>query len=392
MNKVRLPYYCVRKGRGYFEIGKERSESTGIPASIPLGIDGPEAWTKAHSWYEAFQEARNPSNRKRLGGYPPGSLGAAYVLWKGSPDWQEKKPRTREEYERAWDDHIDPAFGRRLYTKITVADSEAFHRRLKKQLSKSDAHRTLKVWRAILNMLAKKNLLAKAPIGAVTNPMPEGRGQFWLAWEVARLMRAAHLLHLFTKDDKWLAAGLLVRLAWETAMSPPDCRTFALAMMRQDRSGWYLERARTKTGVAAKPPISDALADDLNAYATRGGRTPIPSAPLFSTRTGKPMDRFQMADLFADLRRVAFGKTERRQFQDLRRSANLEADLGGASAEDRAAVMANALDKNKALDAVYTPVTVARARKTLKAREAGRELLDQELGRERSRKLPPGGV
>lgn len=392
MNKVRLPYYVIRKGRGYFEIGKERAKKSGLPASIPLGTDGPEAWTKAHSWYEAYQEALNPNNKKRLGGYPPGSLGAAYALWKASPDWLEKKPRTREEYERAWADHIDPNFGRKLYTKITVSDSEAFHRRLKRDLSKSDAHRTLKVWRAILHMLQKKNLLTKAPIGAVTNPMPKGRGQFWLAWEVARLLRAARLLHRVTEDDRWLRAGLLVRLAWETAMSPPDCRTFRLAMLRKDRSGWYLERPRTKTGAEAKPPISDALADDLHAYATRDGRTPMPSAPLFSTSAGKEMDRFQMADLFAELRRVTFGKKEKRQFQDIRRSANLEADLGGASAEDRASVMANALDKNKALDAVYTPVTVARARKTLKAREAGRELLDQELGRERSRKHPPGGV
>lgn len=392
MNKVRLPYYVIRKGRGYFEIGKHRSDLTGIPASIPLGKDGPDTWAKAHSWYEAFQDARAPNSRKRLGGYPPGSLGAAYVLWKGSPDWLEKKPRTREEYERAWDDHIDPAFGRRLFTKITVSDSEAFHRRLKKELSPSDAHRTLKIWRAILHMLQKKNLLPQAPIGAVTNPMPKGRGQFWLAWEVAKMLRAARLAHRFTGDDKWLAIGLAVRLAWETAMSPPDCRTFTLAMMRKDRSGWYLERARTKTGAAAKPPLSTALADDLYAYAKRDGRTPIPTAVLFGSAKGKGWDRFQMADLFAELRRITFGKKERRQFQDMRRSANLEADLGGASAQDRAAVMANALDKNKSLDAVYTPVTVARARKAQEAREAGRALLEQELGRDRSRKHPPGGV
>lgn len=90
MNKVRLPYYVIRKGRGYFEIGKVRAEQTGLPASIPLGADGPDAWAKAHENYRALQEALNPNNRKRLGGYPPGSLGAAYVLWKGSPDWVEE--------------------------------------------------------------------------------------------------------------------------------------------------------------------------------------------------------------------------------------------------------------------------------------------------------------
>lgn len=385
MTRVKLPYYVIRKGRGYFEIGAARAKATGLPASEPLGADGPEAWAKAQRAYEAFKEAGNPNNKKRLGGYPPGSLGAAFVLWKSTPDWKEKKDRTREEYLRAWDDHIDGEFGKRQITKITVADSEAFHRRLKRDLSASDAHRTLKVWRALLNMLAKKHLLARAPIGAVTNPLPKGRGQFWLASEVARMIRASRKL-------KRPAVGLLIRLAWETALSPVDCRTLSLAMLKQDRNGWYIDRARSKTGAGAKPVISEELAMDLLAHAKALGAGLLPTAPIFRNSEGKAMDRFHLADQFADVRRVTFGKGELRQFQDLRRSANLEADLGGASAEDRASVMANALDKNKALDAVYTPVTVARARKVLKAREAGRDLLAQELGRARSRKPPAGGV
>lgn len=392
MTRVKLPYYVVRKGRGYFEIGKERAKASGLLASEPLGEDGPEAWAKARRAYEAYKAALDPNNKRRLGGYPPGSLGAAWTLWRTTPEWKAKAARTREEYERAWDDHIDPNFGKRPINKITVSDSEGLHRRLQADLSPSDAHRTLKIWRAILNMLEKKHLLARAPIGSVTNPMPKGRGQFWLASEVSRLLRAAHLLHRVTKDDRWQAMGLLVRLGWETALSPTDCRTLKLEMLKRDRSGWYVERERTKTGAAAKPPISDALADALKAYAQRGGRTPLPTAILFTNTQGDPMDRFHMADQFRDLRRVAFGKGEARQFMDIRRSANLEADLGGASAQDRAAVMANALDKNKALDAVYTPVTVARARKAQEARKTGRALLAQELERPKSRKPPAGGV
>lgn len=392
MTRVKLPYYVVRKGRGYFEIGKDRAKAAGLPASEPLGEDGPEAWAKAKRSYDAYKAAIDPNGLQRLGGYPPGSLGAAWVLWKKTPDWTEKGARTREEYERAWDDHIDPNFGRKQITKITVSDSEAFHRRLKRDLTKSDAHRTLKVWRALLNMLEKKHIIARAPIGAVTNPMPKGRGQFWLASEIKLMLRAAHLAHRFTGDDRWRVMGLLIRLAWETAMSPPDCRTLKMSMLKQDRTGWYIERERTKSGAAAKPPISDALAADLRAYAERDGRTALPTASLFYRADGEPIDRFWMADLFRDTRKLTFGEDEKRQFQDIRRSANLEAALGGASAQDRAAVMANALDKNKALDAVYTPVTVARARMAQAAREAGRDLLQQEVGRGKSRKPPAGKV
>ena len=385
MTRVKLPYYVIRKGRGYFEIGRERAEATGLAASEPLGPDGPEAWAKATRAYEAYKEALNPNNKKRLGGYPVGSLGAAFVLWRTTADWKEKADRTREEYLRAWNDHIDGEFGKRLILKITVSDSEAFHRRLKRDLSPSDAHRTLKVWRALLNMLAKKHLLPRAPIGAVKNPMPKGRGQFWLADEVRRMVRAARKM-------KRPAMGLLIRLAWETALSPVDCRTLSLGMLKKDRAGWYVERDRSKTGAGAKPVISEELARDLMDHAKTLGAELLPSAPLFRNTEGNAMDRFHLADQFADVRRVTFGKKEKRLFMDIRRSANLEADLGGASAEDRAAVMANALDRNKALDAVYTPVTVARARKVQEARKAGRDLLEQELGRARSRKLPPGGV
>lgn len=117
MTRVKLPYYVIRKGRGYFEIGKVRAELTGLPTSEPLGTDGPEAWTRAQACYEAFKDARNPNNRSRLGGYPAGSLGAAYVLWKRTVDWTDKSARTREEYNRAWDDHIDGQFGRWIRTR-----------------------------------------------------------------------------------------------------------------------------------------------------------------------------------------------------------------------------------------------------------------------------------
>lgn len=391
MTRVKLPYYVVRKGRGYFEIGKERAKATSLPASEPLGPDGPEAWAKADRAYRAMQDALKGKNDNRLGGYPSGSLGAAYVLWKASPDWKEKKDRTQEDYTRAWV-HIEPEFGNTLISKITVADSERFHRKIRENESKSEAYRTLKVWRALLNMLEKKHLLPKAPIGTVSNPQPVGRGQFWVASEIARMVRAARKM-------KRPALGLIIRMAWETAMSPVDCRTFKMSMLKQDVGGWYIDRPRTKTGAAAKPPISKELAEDLIAYEAglkAGGLELLPSAALFRNRLGNEWDKNFLVNQFQDVRRVTFGKAEKRQAMDIRRSANLEAELGGASAEDRAMVLANALDRNKALDATYTPSTVARARKVLEARKAGRELLAQEVRQrpnlEQSRKTSGGEV
>ena len=383
MTKVKLPYYVIRKGRGYFELGKVRAEASGLAASEPLGPDGPEAWERAKRSYEAYQKAITKPHGSPLGGWPAGSLGAAWVMWISTEDWEEKSARTKAEYLHSWDKHIGPALGKTLIPRLTVADSEAFHRRIQKQLTPSEAHRVLKNWRALLHMLEKRHLINRAPVGAVTNPMPAGRGQFWLAEEVTMMIEAA-------ENSGYRTMALLIRLAWETALSPVDCRTLSLSMLRQDRAGWHIERQRTKTGAAARPPISDDLARDLIAYAHDLAVRPLPGQALFRNSQGRAYTKTYMAHEFAEIRAAVFGPEERRQFLDIRRSANLEADLGGASADARAEVLANALHRSRQLDATYTPPTVARARKTMRAREIGRQLLAQETGQ--SRNHPPKTV
>ena len=78
------------------------------------------------------------------------------------------------------------------------------------------------------------------------------------------------------------------------------------------------------------------------------------------------------------MREHAFGKAEKRRARDIRRSVNLEAALGDAKPENRAALLANSLHKDRSLDAVYTPPTLTAARKANDARRAGRDILQQE--------------
>ena len=80
------------------------------------------------------------------------------------------------------------------------------------------------------------------------------------------------------------------------------------------------------------------------------------------------------------MRKVAFpGDT--RQFQDLRRSGNVEADAAGADKAAMAAVLANTIDKSKFLDETYTPPTVAKAREVAAQRLKGRKRLAAEIAR-----------
>jgi hypothetical protein len=90
---------------------------------------------------------------------------------------------------------------------------------------------------------------------------------------------------------------------------------------------------------------------------------------------------FKNKDTFAkDFRKVRnlVFTGDKRTFKDIRRSGNLEADLGGASAVDRAELLANSLYKNGFLEATYTPPTVAHGMKIRDNRATGRNLLKAE--------------
>lgn len=387
ITNIAIPYSIVRGGARYWQLGEQRAAGSPVPAYEALGPEGFPAQRKALGYYDAWKAWKaGPEQEDKLGGYPPGSLGAFFTAWKKTEDFRvDKKPRTQDEYQYAWDKRIGPAFGHVLVTKITVSDSETFHRRMRKELSPREAWSTLKIWRALLVVMAKKDIIPKPPIGNVSNPMPPSRDQFWIEHDVQRLMRACYLAERFSKSwadkRKYVAMGLAIRMAWDSALSPPDVRTFSITMLKNDREGYYIERPRTKTQKQAQPVISRGLAEALLAYAKDAPFLALPTQPLFRHTQGKVWTHGYMAQLFGKIRKAAFGKAERRQFQDIRRSANLEAEIGGASPEDRAATMANALDKNPALDATYTPPTVAAGRKVRRAREVGRELLAQEIGR-----------
>lgn len=80
---------------------------------------------------------------------------------------------------------------------------------------------------------------------------------------------------------------------------------------------------------------------------------------------------------FRAVREHAFGKEEKRQARDIRRSVNLEAALGDAEPGDRAALLVNGLGRDTKLDAVYTPPTLAAATKAYAARFEGCKIMDQ---------------
>ena len=98
MGRVKIPYYVVAKGRGYWR-PHPRMRAFGFQM-IRCGPDGPDAWAIAAEWNKRWQAVRKREapplvNLDKLSRdqaeaarrYPPGSIGAAFQVYIRTPEW-----------------------------------------------------------------------------------------------------------------------------------------------------------------------------------------------------------------------------------------------------------------------------------------------------------------
>jgi hypothetical protein len=113
-------------------------------------------------------------------------------------------------------------------------------------VSESEAHRTIKVWRALRKKMAAFGYcrVDRDPSFLFANNAPSSRQAVWLEGEIVRLV----------KGYKGLAACLAV--AWDSRLPPVDARTVKADQLRRDPIGSWFDVARTKTGRAAKATLS----------------------------------------------------------------------------------------------------------------------------------------
>ena len=93
MAKVRIRYYVVRQGRGYWQ-PTAAMKRQGFAART-LGQDGPEAWAAAEAMNAAWDRHRSGAGETKL--ITPGSLADVFRRYRGMDAWSRKKVRTREE-------------------------------------------------------------------------------------------------------------------------------------------------------------------------------------------------------------------------------------------------------------------------------------------------------
>lgn len=368
---MRLPYVRHKRGKLFWEPTPEMRAKGFRPK--PLGDEGPESIAEAQRLYSAWQKALKEASR--VTSYPPGSLGAYFDRLKLTTKWAKKAPRTREDYERAWK-HLKPALAHKTIRAVTVEDVERLADDLDADKGPHERYRTIKVLRALYaDAIPRLQLVGfNSPAKGIPNPQPRGRSAIWLGAEVAKLITTAEALG-------YAGMAIAIRVAWDTLFSPVDVWSAQAGWRRRDTTGAYIERDRTKTGREAFGYLSQATDEAITAYLAGLGFTLTPDAPFVRQRNG---NAYRSKDTFGDdfraVRKVAF-PADTRQFQDLRRSGNVEADAAGAEKADMAAILANTIDTSKFLDETYTPPTVAKARDIAQKRLVGRARLAAEITR-----------
>jgi hypothetical protein len=330
--------------------------------------------------------------------FPHGSVGHGYeravALRREARDQEARgakaKPRgsdqtSRDDWPRAWK-WIGPVFGDTDPKLITPENLIALRATVAARVSAGEAHRVIKVWRALWKKMAAMGYCRRDadPSLLFANTAPPPRQAVWREEEVRRLIKQAWRL-----DYRGLAA--LLAVAWDTQLSPVDVRSLTAGQMVRDGKGTMFAVARAKTGRAALGTLRRPTLRILRAYLAALGCELLDASPLFRTRgrppgipgggkpwAPRPYTKDKLADDFAVIRAAAFGKDERRQLQDFRRSGAVEAIAGGADPASMSAKMANTLSASNRLHRTYVPVDASVVRLVDDARARGRALIREQ--------------
>lgn len=384
MGKVKIRYYSVIKGRGYWQPTPAMRAAGFRPVSC--GPDGPAAWAIAHQQNAAWDARSSPKEAvvvPTVLKWPKGSIGEAFTVYRATNEWAKKAVRTREDWERGWA-YISPAFGDCSPSAVTMPLISEWRQAIEDDKSLREAHRALKIWRALWRvMVALRYATGGDPSSAVRNTEPKGRSQTWSEGEAVRLVKRALRM-------EYLGLAAALACMWDGAVAPVDARSLTFGQLRRDSKGCWFELSRTKTGRDAVLTVSRRTARLLSWYLHErfGDAEPMAGVRLFQTkgyapapgskggrpRQGAAYTRNSFSEDFRTVRTVEFpGDT--RKMLDFRRSGSTEAVAGGVDGTVLSAKLANSLSESKKLEQTYVPVQVEMVRRADAARLVGRRAL-----------------
>jgi hypothetical protein len=380
LGRVKIPYYFVKpSGRAYWR--PTRSMRFRGFHLVPLGHDGPAAWTLAEEWNRKWQAVRRgeapplndlsklPADQAEAARrYPPGSIGAAFQRYIRTHEWSARALSARNKiWWPAWF-RIRDMWADVAPDSVTFEMMSRWRAALEKKHGRGVAHKTIRVWRAFWKiMLAMKVAHTADPSLGVRNRAPAPRWQRWTEGEAVRLVKAAW-------REGYRGLACIVAICWDTQFSPVDARTLAERHRTIIDGRLVFDRqadGRAKTGRAAIGTVCKRTERLILAYLAELGTALLPDAILFRNRSGAAYIDATLSHDFAALRAIIFPGDDRR-LMDMRRSGTVEAIAGNADALGLSAKMANSIDRSNALHKTYAPVDIEAVRNADEARLRGR--------------------
>jgi hypothetical protein len=194
--------------------------------------------------------------------WPVGSIGEAYVR---SMKLREKERRTRnilwtseqksrDDWPRAWR-YLGPALGDCNPTLVTPEFMLDLRIRVANASSESEAHRTIKVWRALWVRMAGMGLCERDldPSLQFANSAPAPRQTKWQHREVLRMVQRAWRM-------RYYGLAAVIATAWDTMLSSVDVRMLTVSQGARDQFGAVFFLDRAKTGRQVVPPRARSAA------------------------------------------------------------------------------------------------------------------------------------
>jgi hypothetical protein len=299
-----------------------------------------------------------------------------------------KEQAKRDDWPRAWK-WLGPIFGDRDPKAVTPEALLALRSKVTERVSAIEAHRVIKVWRALWKKLeafgycTDKDGPRSDPSLAFSNTAPDPRQEVWQHTEVVRLVDCA-----WQRGKQGLAA--LMAVIWDSMLSPGDARALTPGQLARDTQGAMFFLDRAKTGRAAVGTLTPWSEQILETYIASLGVDLLDNAPIFRTAGSvpgpkggrrwlpQPYSTSKMDRDFREVRAAVFGDNEERQLADMRRSGAVEGDAGAGSLTDQSNKMANTVAASSRLRKTYNPVNVVSARRFDEARERGRKAMKEE--------------
>lgn len=347
MGKVKIPYYTVKRGRGFWQPKKEMRDA-GFK-SVSCGPDGPAAWARAQAANEAWQAYRRGEVPKPKNIYPPGSIGEAWERYRRTHEWRAKSPATRKEWDqRAWK-WIGAVFADVDPRTITMEQMSDLRQHIHGRISNREAHRVIKVWRAFWKVMAAMGYCSREadPSLGIRNTAEKGASGTWKAMEVWQQIRAAHRMG-------YPGMALCISIIWDTGCSPIDARNAKASQIVTDGAQTFFAIDRAKTGKPAFVPLSRRSVWLLRAMEQSLGVAFIGEAQLVRNRSGEPYTyRSNFNKDHRAVRDACFGKDEKRTLADIRRTAASEAIDGEISTGHLSQAMGNTIGRSNQLWQVY---------------------------------------